>query len=79
MRRPEGDFDFGPYRIRWQSEASTAVIDGSGYTLGLRDFQLALYDTQVKAFQKDGSPWFDLKLKLVGFKRVRGLFNPFLK
>ncbi len=79
MQRPEGDFDFGPYRIRWQAVASTALIDGSGYTLGLSNFQLALYDTQVKAFRKDESLWFDMRLKLVGFKKVRGLLNPFLQ
>lgn len=77
MQTPDGKFSFGPYRLEWQAQASMPPIDGSGHTLGLSNFQLALYDTQVKVYRQDNSFWFDFNLKQVGFKKVRGTVNPF--
>jgi general secretion pathway protein I len=71
MERPSGSFGFGSFRIEWNAVALTPVIDGSGHTLGRSDFQIALYDMQVKAFGADEAFWFDLQLRRTGFKKVR--------
>ncbi len=80
MLRPEGRMDLGEYRIGWQASAITNVIDGSGYPRGISHYQLALYDTVVKATRGARDDyWFEFRLKLVGFKRVRLSVNPFLQ
>lgn len=75
MLKPVGQIDLGDYRLDWKAQPQTTVIDGSGLTLGLSQFQLALYDTQVTASRSNGNFWFDFKLTLVGFKKVRNTIN----
>lgn len=72
MLRPEGRMDLGEYSIRWQATPLANVIDGSAYPRGLSHYQLALYDTLVKASRGPRDEyWFEFKLKLVGYKKVR--------
>ena len=78
MLRPEGEMDLGDYRIAWRASAIASPIDGSDYPRGRSAFQLALYDTVVRAYRRsEEEPWFELRLKQVGYKRVREAFNPF--
>lgn len=78
MLRPEGEMDLGDYRVQWRASAITTPIDGSDYPRGRSAFQLALYDTVVRAYRRtDDKPWFEVRLKQVGYKRVREAFNPF--
>lgn len=78
MLRPEGEMDLGDFRIAWRASAITNPIDGSDYPRGRSAFQLALYDTVVRAnLRGDDKPWFELRLKQVGYKRAREAFNPF--
>ena len=75
MLKPVGRIDLGTYRLDWKAQPQTAVIDGSDHSLGKSQFQLGLYDTQVTASRSDGNFWFDFKLTLVGFKKVRNTIN----
>jgi hypothetical protein len=54
----------------------TNVVDGAGYPQGLSQYQLALYDTHVRAARPDDAAWFEIQLSLVGFKRVRMSLSP---
>jgi general secretion pathway protein I len=79
MLRPEGAAELGGYRIQWASSLSTPVMSGSNLRRSASPYDLALYDTVVRAFLSDGDqPWFEFKLKLVGYKQVRSVVNPFL-
>lgn len=71
MQSPVGRTDLGAYSLQWSAKAQAAPIDGTEYPRGLSQFQLALYDTDVQARQLDGSFWFELRLTLVGYKKVR--------
>lgn len=79
MLRPEGRMELGDYRIAWQSQAATTVLDGSAYPRGQSLYQLALYDTVVKAYRGRDEYWFEFHMKQVGFKKVRALVNPFAR
>jgi len=77
MLRPEGEANLGDCRIRWQASTITNVIDGSDYPRGRSFYELALYDTVVRAYRGQDEFWFEFKLKQVGFKKVRATINPF--
>lgn len=77
MLRPEGRMELGDYNIRWQATPLTTVVDGTDYPRGLSQYQLALYDTLVKATRGPRDEyWFEFKLKLVGYKKVRASGSP---
>lgn len=80
MLRPQEEVSLGSYRIVWQATAATTPVPGTDLQRGLSNYDLALYDTTVRAFRDDGSdrPWFEFRLRQVGFKRVRQSINPFL-
>ena len=71
MLKPEGETEFGAYRLQWKASPSTEPRDGAGYPYGLSQFQLALYETRVQIYRENGQPWFDFTLQQVGYKRVR--------
>ncbi|MBI5910003.1 MAG: type II secretion system protein [Betaproteobacteria bacterium] len=71
MLSPEGGVSFAAYRLTWKAKAVTAVQDGVSYPRGMSLYQLALYDNYVAVQQADGTRWFDLTLRQVGYKRVR--------
>lgn len=71
MLAPEGKADFGAYQIRWKSDPLTDQFDGVENPQGLSLFQLGLYQTSVYATKSDDPSWFNLKLELVGYKKVR--------
>lgn len=78
MLRPEGEMDLGDCRITWRASAITIPMDGSDHPRGRSPFQLALYDTVVRAYRRsDDKPWFEVRLKQVGYKRTREALNPF--
>lgn len=77
MLTPEGKTDLGIYRLRWKSEALTALQDGANYPQGISLYQLALYRTTIKVEKNSGEPWFELALRQVGYKKVRELGRPF--
>jgi general secretion pathway protein I len=79
MLRPEGRVDLGDYRIGWTSTLITRVMNGSDFQRGPSNYDLALYDTVVRAYQGEGDLlWFEFKLKLVGYKQMRTAVNPFI-
>ena len=71
MLTPDGKVDFGAYQIRWKSDPLTAVVDGVSNPQGASLFQLGMYETKIEAVKADDPRWFDLKLNLVGYKKVR--------
>jgi len=71
MLKSEGNMAFGGYKIHWKAKPITLVQDGSAYPRGTSLYQLALYDTLVEVETKDQSAWFDLRLRQVGYKKVR--------
>ena len=70
MLKPSGSASLGQNKIRWEAKPVTLVQDGNGL------YQLALYDTQIKAENEQSNPWFDFRLRQVGFKKVRELLPP---
>jgi general secretion pathway protein I len=71
MLTPEGNASFAAYRLTWNATVVTPVQDGVSYPRGISLYQLALYDTLVRVINPDGTPWFDVTLRQVGYKRVR--------
>ena len=71
MLTPEGKASFAAYRLTWNAKEVTQVQDGLSYPRGISLYQLALYDTLVRVINPDGTPWFDVTLRQVGYKRVR--------
>ena len=78
MLKPEGQVSLGAYQLSWKAQPQMPITDGAGQMMMRSQFQLALYDTLVKATFSDGSYWFDFKMTLVGYKRVREYVNPFI-
>lgn len=70
MLKPEGGASLGQYKIRWESKPITLIQDGNSL------YQLALYDTLVKAENRETQPWFEFRLRQVGYKKVRELLPP---
>ena len=77
MLNPEGKASLGAYQIAWKAAAITAQEDGANYPSGVSLYQFALYDNAVSVRTADGAPWFDLRLRQVGYKRVRDIRLPF--
>ncbi len=77
METPEGHTDFGAYSINWKAEAITDKHDGTNQLEGQSLYQLSLYKTQITGRTETDSNWFDINLKLVGYKRVREPVIPF--
>ena len=71
MLKPAGSATLGPYKIRWISKPTTLVQDVKESL-----YQLALYDTVVKAENPQSQPWFEFKFRQVGYKRVRSPITP---
>lgn len=70
MLKPEGTASLGQYRIRWESKPETLIQDGTGL------YQLALYDALVKVENGQARPWFDFRVRKVGYKKVREILPP---
>ena len=77
MLTPEGETDFGAYRVSWRTEPISAIRDGAAYPFGISLYQIALYRTRVAVNKPGNLPWFDLNLRQVGFKKVRDVARPF--
>lgn len=71
MLTPEGKAPFASLDLTWVAKASTPIRDGVSYPQGISLYQLAMYDTEVRVRQADGSLWFEFTLQQVGYKRVR--------
>ena len=71
MQTPQGKANFGSYQIQWNSDPVTDQVDGVTSPQGTSLYQLALYQTKISVAKADDPYWFDLKLKLVGYKKVR--------
>ena len=71
MLKPTGSASLGPYKIRWTSKPTTLVQDVTDSL-----YQLALYETVVKAENLQSQPWFEFNLRQVGYKRVRTPITP---
>jgi len=78
MLKPEGQVSLGAYQLSWKAQPQTPITNGAAPLMSTSQFQLALYDTQVKAMRSDGGFWFDFNLTLVGYKRLREYVNPFI-
>lgn len=77
MMAPEGKADLGNYRMTWRAAAVTAAQDGTGYPSGVSLYQFALYDNLIAIERTDGTPWFNLTLRQVGYRKVRDVRLPF--
>lgn len=77
MVSPEGETDFGSYKIKWKSTIEQPIVDGTAYPSGQSLFEIALYKIEIVATTTEQPHWFALKIKQVGFKKVRELKLPF--
>ena len=77
MQTPQGKADFGSYQIQWNADPVTDQVDGLTSPQGTSLYQLALYQTKISVTKAGDPYWFDLKLKLVGYKKVRSPTNLF--
>jgi general secretion pathway protein I len=71
MATPEGEANFGGYQIRWKSQAVTPTADNTNYPQGIGLYRVGLFETHISAMKSDDPRWFELKLLLVGHKKVR--------
>jgi general secretion pathway protein I len=71
MLTPLGKADFGAYQIQWNSDPLTDEVDGVTSPAGNSLYQMGMYQTKISVVKADDPNWFDLKLKLVGYKKVR--------
>ena len=76
MERESGQFDLGPYNLKWSSTAITPVTDGTGYPAGISNYRVALYESEVQVEGPEGSTLTRFKLRQVGYRRVRELVSP---
>ncbi len=78
MARPQGRVQLGSLSVAWTARPLTPVLDGSGFPRGPSLYQLAMYETAVRAFRGDEpSPSVEFRMKQVGYRQVREPFNPF--
>jgi general secretion pathway protein I len=77
MQTPQGKADFGSYQIQWNADPVTDQVDGLTSPQGTSLYQLVLYQTKISVTKAGDPYWFDLKLKLVGYKKVRSPTNLF--
>ncbi|WP_025917395.1 prepilin-type N-terminal cleavage/methylation domain-containing protein [Herminiimonas sp. CN] len=77
MQAPEGKADFGNYQIVWKSRPLSDTVDGSAYPQGVSLYQLELFETAIDAAKTDNPHWFEIKIRLAGYKKVRELKLPF--
>ncbi len=75
MAQPTGRADLGPYAIEWSTQPVVEPVDGTGYPRGLSLHQVALYEARVRASRPGEPQWFEFRLTLAGYKRVRELRN----
>ena len=71
MATPTGRAELGAYAVEWTATAATPRVDGVGYPAGQSAFELALFDTRVRASRLGDSAWFEFQLTLVGYNKVR--------
>jgi hypothetical protein len=71
MLTPEGRALLGTYSVQWRSQPITVITDGVNYPYGISLYQMALYGTTVSVVSNGGRPWFELRLRQVGYKQVR--------
>lgn len=76
MLVPEGKAEWGSIHFHWRAEPVTPPQDGAGYPTGTSLYRIALYKTHIEIL-KEGSPWFELNLRQVGYKKVREMRLPF--
>ena len=69
MFTPEGEAPLGAYAIKWRSQATSNITEGVNQSL----YQMALYSTAVSVTTAQNQAWFELKLRQVGYKRVRSI------
>jgi hypothetical protein len=78
MLRPQGRTDLGVLTVQWAAKPLTPVLDGSNVQLGAGLYQLAMYETEVRAFSGgELSPSVEFRMKQVGYRQVRESINPF--
>ena len=78
MTRPEGRVRLGDLTVAWTARPLTPVIDGSNFPRGTSQYQLAMYETAIRAFRGDAlDPSVEFRMQQVGYLRVRESFNPF--
>jgi general secretion pathway protein I len=77
MLTPEGSANLESYRVRWIAKQDGDPRDGNSLPFSINLYQFALYDTQVSVQRQGGQAWFDLKLRLLGYKKVRHLTRDF--
>ncbi len=71
MATPEGTAALGAYAIRWHAEPISPITDSTTYPAGVGLYQLALYATDIAVTRPDGNDWFDLHVRLIGYRKSR--------
>ena len=76
MVSPNGQEQLSNYSIVWQSSLVEPIKDGRNQSGGLSEFQLGLYDTNVKVLLESREVIvFDIRL--VGYEKIRDFQNVF--
>ena len=73
MAEPEGEEDFGPYRIRWRAGLLEPVKDGVSSKGEKGLYEVGLYRIEMDVLLPDNSPLVTLEARQVGYKQVRFL------
>lgn len=71
MLRSEGKATLGPHAIEWRSRPLGTPVDGVNYPSGPSIYQLAMFGTTVVVKEDGGRPWFEVRLRQVGYRQVR--------
>lgn len=79
MLKPEGEHDFGTYRLSWKAKEKTPPVDGTGYPAGNGNYKVGLYTLEIRVRHADGSAWFESALTQVGYQRVRNTALSFMQ
>lgn len=77
MEKPEGRIANEGYTLTWTSTPITTKQVGISYMYGESLFDLMLYELSVQIYRENQEPWFDFKIKQVGYKRTRAFTKPF--
>jgi general secretion pathway protein I len=73
LLKPDGKADLGSYGLTWKATQLGPLRDGAGYPAGIGLWQLGFYETEVNITRENQVPWFSLKLKQVGYQRIRSI------
>jgi general secretion pathway protein I len=77
MATPEGEIDFGLYRMKWLAKPLAPAIDQAGYPRGIGLYQIGFFEMSVDLIGRDGTIINAFQVRKVGWKLIRQPRLPF--